>query len=116
MVSYAWREHVRELARTCSHLITRASHGGRIDLAQVRACLPHLHESAPNPRATSLVWEGASMEDALNAFRRELILARLERHGGRVGEACESLGLSKSTFRRHRAELGIEAPGDEDEE
>jgi len=109
LTSYAWPGNVRELARTCSHLVTRAAHGSRIDLEQVRTCLPRLDQTAPNPRATPLVWEGASMDEALTSFRRELILARLERHGGRMRETYESLGLSKSTFLRHRSELGIEA-------
>jgi DNA-binding NtrC family response regulator len=114
-VSYDWPGNVRELARTCSHLVTRAPHGGRIDLEQVRACLPRLAESGSNPRATPLVWEGASMEDAVTAFRRELIQARLERHGGRVRETRESLGLSKTTFHRQRVDLGIEVPDRDDE-
>jgi hypothetical protein len=35
------------------------------------------------------------MHDAMRTFQRELILARLERHGGSVKAARESLGLTR---------------------
>jgi DNA-binding NtrC family response regulator len=43
----------------------------------------------------------------LRTFQRELIQARLERHGGNVKAARESLGLTKTTFHRYMKELGI---------
>src|SRR4029077_6932584 len=49
--------------------------------------------------------------EALRTFQRELILARLERHGARAAAARESLGLSKTTFHRYMKELGITAGG-----
>lgn len=57
-----------------------------------------------------LLWEGASIRDALHTFQRELILARLERHGGSVKAARESLGLTKTTFHHYMKDLGISAP------
>jgi len=49
------------------------------------------------------------MRDAVNAFQRELILSRLELHGGSVKAARESLGLPKVTFHRYMKKLGISA-------
>jgi DNA-binding NtrC family response regulator len=47
------------------------------------------------------------MKDAVRTFERELILARLERHGGSAKAARESLGLTKTTFHRYVKGLGI---------
>ncbi|HEY0512262.1 MAG TPA: helix-turn-helix domain-containing protein [Thermoanaerobaculia bacterium] len=51
------------------------------------------------------------MSDALEAFERELILSRLEQHGGNVKAARESLGLTKTTFHRTMKRLGITGGG-----
>ncbi len=115
LASYPWPGNVRELARTCSHMVTRANAGAVIDAGQVRAALPQVDAAEPNPRVTPALWEGARMDEALGAFRRELILARLERFGGHVRQARESLGLSRTTFYRQRLELGIPLSDDDDE-
>ncbi len=47
-----------------------------------------------------------SMRDAMRDFQRELIVSRLELHGGSVKAARESLGLTKSTFHRYMKGLG----------
>ena len=51
------------------------------------------------------------MSDAMDAFERELILSRLEQHGGNVKAARESLGLTKTTFHRYMKSLGIATGG-----
>jgi DNA-binding NtrC family response regulator len=56
------------------------------------------------------------MEEAVEAFERELILSRLEQHGGNVRAARESLELTKTTFHRTMKRLGITAGGGAAEE
>ena len=56
------------------------------------------------------------MSDAVEAFERELILSRLEQHGGNVRAARESLGLTKTTFHRTMKRLGIETSRGDHEE
>ncbi|HEX4963503.1 MAG TPA: helix-turn-helix domain-containing protein [Thermoanaerobaculia bacterium] len=63
------------------------------------------------PKAGPLLADGASLEDAVRAFEREMILSRLERYGGNVKAARESLGLTKTTFHRYMKSLGISAGG-----
>jgi len=65
--------------------------------------------SEPNPKAGPLLGEGVSLDEAVRAFERELILSRLERYGGSVKAARESLGLTKTTFHRYMKSLGIAA-------
>lgn len=107
LVSYDWPGNVREVARVCSLFVIHARPGAQIDPALIERCYPEILHATPNPKAGPLLWDGVSMHDALQTFQRELILARLERHGGSVKAARESLGLSKTTFHRYMKELGI---------
>lgn len=107
LVSYDWPGNVREVARACSLFVIHARPGAQIDRELIESCYPDILQAAPNPKASSYLWEGASMTDAMRTFQRELILARLERHGGSVKAARESLGLSKATFHRYLKALGI---------
>jgi DNA-binding NtrC family response regulator len=107
LVSYDWPGNVREVARACSLFVIHARPGAQIDRALLEHGYPEVLNATPNPKAGPLLWEGASMEDAVHTFQRELILARLERHGGSVKAARESLGLTKTTFHRYTRDLGI---------
>jgi transcriptional regulator with GAF, ATPase, and Fis domain len=115
LVSYDWPGNVREVARACSLFVIHARTGEQIDRALIERCYPDALHAAPNPKAGPLLWDGATMQEAVRAFQRELILARLERHGGSVKAARESLGLSKATFHRYSKALNIR-PGSGDTE
>ena len=78
-----------------------------MDTTLLERCLPEVLQSSPNPKAGPLLWDGVSMKEALRTFQRELILSRLERHGGNVRAARESLKLTKTTFHRYLKALGI---------
>jgi two-component system nitrogen regulation response regulator NtrX len=111
LVAYGWPGNVRELARACSLFVIHSRPGAWIDLALLDAHLPEVRRASPNPKAGPLLGEGVSMREAVSAFERELILARLELHGGSVKAARESLGLTKTTFHRYMTSLGISAGG-----
>jgi len=106
LTSYEWPGNVRELARACSLFVIHAKPGVWIDPALIESCLPEILRSNPNPKAAPLLGDG-SMHDAVRTFQRELILSRLELHGGSVKAARESLGLTKATFHRYMKRLGI---------
>jgi transcriptional regulator of acetoin/glycerol metabolism len=42
------------------------------------------------------VMPGARFEDAVDAFRRELLFAALDAHGGNIPQAAKDLGRSRS--------------------
>jgi DNA-binding NtrC family response regulator len=111
LVSYGWPGNVREVSRACSLFVIHARPGAQIDPALIESCYPEVLHGTPNPKAGPLLWDGVSMHDALRTFQRELILARLERHGGNVRAARESLGLTKTTFHRYMKDLEITAGG-----
>src|SRR5215203_192845 len=114
LVSHEWPGNVRDLARACSLFVIYAQPGAWIDRGLIERCLPEVLRGAPNPKAGPLLGDGASLEEAVRSFERELILSRLEQHGGNVKAARESLGLTKTTFHRYMKRLGIEAGGDQE--
>jgi DNA-binding NtrC family response regulator len=91
----------------CSLLVTHARAGARMDTDLLGRCYPEVLRARPNPKAGPLLWDGLSLRDALRAVRKELIQARLERHGGNVRAARQSLALTKTTFHRYLRSLGI---------
>ncbi|HYU30574.1 MAG TPA: sigma-54-dependent Fis family transcriptional regulator [Thermoanaerobaculia bacterium] len=109
LASSAWPGNVRDLARACAVLVIHAQPGASIDLALLQQHLPEILQESPNPKAGPLLWSDLSFRDAVRQFERELILARLEHHGGSVKATRESLGLSKATFHRYMKRLGISA-------
>ncbi len=106
LVSFDWPGNVREVARACSLFVIHARPGAQIDRSLIEHCYPEALHGEPNPLAGPLLWEGVTMEEAARTFKRELILARLEQHGGNVKAARESLGLTKTTFHRYMKSLG----------
>jgi DNA-binding NtrC family response regulator len=109
LVSYEWPGNVRDLARACSLFVIHGRAGAWIDPELIEICMPQILHADPNPKAGPLLGEGASFDDAVQAFERELILSRLEQHGGNVKAARESLGLTKTTLHRYMKRLGVTA-------
>ena len=107
LVSYGWPGNVRDLARACSLFVIHAEAGAWIDVALIESCLPEVVRGDPNPKAGPLLAVEGSLEEAMEAFERELILSRLEQHGGSLKAARESLGLSRTTLHRYMKRLGI---------
>lgn len=107
LISYNWPGNVREVARACSLFVIHAQAGAWIDHPLIERCYAEVLHGTPNPKAGPLLTDGVSLAEAVHAFQRELILSRLERHGGSVKAARESLGLTKPTFHRYMKNLGI---------
>jgi len=105
LASFSWAGNVRD----CALFVIHAQPGAPIDLALLQRCLPEVLQESPNPKAGPLLWADLSFREAVQQFEREFLLARLERHGGSVKAARESLGLSKATFHRYMKKLGTSA-------
>ncbi|HKH49705.1 MAG TPA: sigma 54-interacting transcriptional regulator [Thermoanaerobaculia bacterium] len=111
LASAGWPGNVRDLARACALFVIHAQPGAPIDLPLIQRCLPDVLRGDPSSKAGPLLWADLSFRDAVRQFERELLLARLERHGGSAKAARESLGLSKATFHRYLKGLGISRDG-----
>jgi DNA-binding NtrC family response regulator len=109
MVSYSWPGNVREVARVCSLLITHAKPGQHLDHGFVTGLYPDLVKFT-NPQAGAVIWEDLPMREAVEAFCRELILCRLERHNWDLKAVREGLDLPKTTLRRYMLKLGMRSP------
>ncbi len=99
---FAWPGNVRQVSNVCLCLVTHASAGAWIDLADIERLQPEVIAGPQNTRPEA----GVDAEDvtyrlALRTFRRNLVLERLRRHGGRVTETAASLGISGPTFYRY---------------
>jgi DNA-binding NtrC family response regulator len=105
LLSFLWPGNVRELAKACALFVIYAQPGSWIDAEHLERCLPELLQSAPNLKAAAWLRDELSFREAVRQFEHDLILARLERHGGNTTAARESLGLSKATFHRYLASL-----------
>jgi DNA-binding NtrC family response regulator len=77
----------------------------------VSGCYPDLLKGAPpGGRPGPGPLEELPMREATAAFRRELLLSRLERHDWDLKAVREGLRLPKTTLRRYMAKLGVRPP------
>jgi two-component system response regulator AtoC len=105
LAAYPWPGNVRELSGVAAKLVTHTKPGARIDRESLRqayplACSPA--EAGTRDRLFEL-----RFHDAINQFRRDLILARLEQHAGNGAATARSLGMGETTLRRWRRTLNI---------
>jgi sigma-54-specific transcriptional regulator len=108
LAAYPWPGNVREVARVCSALVSRAAPGALIDRDLLAQAYTPVLEAAPTPAGPA--GPGASLAEAVRAFKRGLILERLEAFQGNVAAARQSLKLKKSTFHRYARELALPGP------
>jgi DNA-binding NtrC family response regulator len=99
---FAWPGNVRQLSNVCLCLVTHAGAGAWIDVPDVARHHPEVLAGSPDAQpAVPLEGDDVRYDLALRAFRSQLILERLRRHGGRASEAAASLGISGPTFYRY---------------
>ena len=93
MEAYTWPGNVRELSNVLERAVLLAP-GPRLAARDLRL--------GPGPAAPPRL-EEMSLEDA----ERALLRAALRRHGGRVLEAAQALGLTRSAMYRRLEKLGV---------
>jgi transcriptional regulator with PAS, ATPase and Fis domain len=105
LLHFSWPGNVRELASVCSVLVTHVSPGAPIDVEDIRRWCPDVLSGPRNPNPEAyLESEDATYGEAIRAFRKRLILDRLDRHGGSAVEAAASLEISAPTLYRYLAD------------
>ena len=101
LMQYSWPGNVRQLANACASLVTHVPAGEWIDVPYLREYHP---EILGGPRSVNpevyLQDDTVSYGEAIRAFRKSLIMDRLQRFGG-APEAAASLGISEATFYRY---------------
>ena len=101
LLQYSWPGNVRQLANVCTSLVTHVPAGAWIDATHVREHHPEIVEGPKNASAEVYLDEDTvSYGEAIRAFRKRLVIDRLQRFGGAV-QAAASLGISEATFYRY---------------
>ncbi len=108
VLAYDFPGNVRELENTVERAVALCR-GETIEPELLPAALlaPRPPQSAP-----SLPSGGQSLDDLMNAFERDLLLAALAKTGGVKKRAANLLGITFRSFRYRLEKLGLDDPGD----
>jgi len=104
ILAYEFPGNVRELENT----IERAVALCRDELIEVEALPPSVLTPRGAPRIGHLPEEGASLDDLVDAYERELLHEALQISGGVKKRAAQLLGVSFRSFRYRIEKLGLE--------
>jgi two-component system nitrogen regulation response regulator NtrX len=99
LCAFPWRGNAPEL-RSLLETLCRRSDGPSLRLQDVLASV-HLDGAARSFLGTG------TLREAKERFERDFILAVLERHRGRVGEAARALGIQRPNLYRKMRALGV---------
>ena len=116
LTRYAWPGNVRELENVISRAVLKASaqvpRGGQIQVADRH--LGREFSDSPErcitdpPAAAGVAIENVRLKEAVDGFKRKLILQTVERHQGNWAAAARDLGLHRSNLAKLVQRLGIE--------
>ncbi len=102
LCAFPWRGNAREL-RVLLHTLVQRTDSQLLRLADVLAAV-HLDAAAK-----SFLGSG-TLREAKERFERDYIVAVLERHRGRVGEAARTLGIQRPNLYRKMRALRVQPP------
>jgi two-component system response regulator PilR (NtrC family) len=113
LLAHGWPGNVREL----ENVIERAVALTREGVIEVDALPPALlgHGSGESPRSEVLPSGGASLDDLVGAYERDLLLEALRRAGGVKKRAARLLGVSFRSFRSRLQKLGLDDPASDED-
>ena len=100
--------NVRELENT----VERAVALSRSELIGPEVLPAALLSPRAPAAAQALPTSGASLDDLMNSFERQLLLAALARSGGVKKRAAQALGITFRSFRYRLEKLGLDEAGD----
>jgi len=101
LLHYAWPGNVRQLANVCTSLVTHVAPGAWIDVTDISEHHPELIAGPRNATPELYLEDDAvGYAEAIRAFRKKLVIDRLERFGT-AAQAAASLGISEATFYRY---------------
>ena len=106
LMAYSWPGNVRQL----EHVIERAVILNR-DERRLEVALPDDDETVAPLPPSALPPAGMSLQDALESYERELLVAALEEADGVQAQAARRLGISRSNLNYRIGRLGIRLTG-----
>jgi DNA-binding NtrC family response regulator len=96
---YSWPGNIRQLENEMARAVLFLQPGELLDTARLSQAV---RQSGGRPTGSG------NLAELLGAVERDEILLTLERAGGDVPAACQTLGLSRATLYRRMKALGIE--------
>jgi DNA-binding NtrC family response regulator len=105
---YHWPGNVRELANTIERAVVLCA-GETIVPADLALPGAHAPSRAPDAPSTS---EAGGFHEQINAYRRQVLVAALQRANGNHTQAAKLLGLHRTYFLRLLQKLSVRANGD----
>jgi len=120
LCDYAWPGNVRELRNVVERVLVLHGRESAISVAR----LPEefhsesaYHETVPSVSAAPVVVvppsaEGLTLEEAVNAYERQLITEALSKVGGVMTHAAEGLGTTRRILRYKMEKLGLFPEGE----
>lgn len=108
LVRYPWPGNVREL-KNFAERVTIMSEGDEITPETVRRYLT-LREDREREDALK-GFESMKLAEAKDEFERELLIRKLEEHGGNITRASKALGITPSHLHNKLKKYGIDAKG-----
>jgi len=122
LCDYAWPGNVRELRNVVERVLVLHGQSPVITVAQLPEEFhceagqgQRASEPSPQPvveEATAPSVSSGTLEEAVNAYERHLILAALHRTGGVQTRAAETLGTTRRILRYKMGKLGLSGPRD----
>jgi two-component system response regulator PilR (NtrC family) len=112
ILAYDFPGNVRELENTIERAVALCR-GDLIEPELLPAAL--LAPRLPTALAPQLPSNGASLDDLMNAFERDLLLAALAKSGGVKKRAAQLLGITFRSFRYRLEKLGLDGGSDDGE-
>lgn len=97
LTALPWRGNVGELRKLLRVLVARVPGG----IIRVEDVLPHLTMGFGSST------EEETLHRARSRFERDYVIAALERHGGRIGETAQALGILRPNLHRKMRGLRI---------
>jgi two-component system response regulator PilR (NtrC family) len=110
LIAYEFPGNVRELENSVERAVA-LSRAETIDADVLPAALLAPRSAAS---AARLPAEGASLDDLMNSFERDLLLAALAKSGGVKKRAAALLGVTFRSFRYRLEKLGLDASDEPD--
>ncbi|MGH1364712.1 MAG: sigma-54-dependent transcriptional regulator [Calditrichia bacterium] len=108
ILRYRWPGNVRQLQSVILRAVAFAE-GNEItqqDVSDALEVTENSRSSSPNQEQAKPI-DVQPMEEAVNEFQRQYVIAALYACGGRKGETAEKLGLSRQTFYRLMEKLDL---------
>jgi len=120
LATYAYPGNIRELENIVDHavtlcdgdLLTEHDLPAHILAHEERASAPPRPD--PEPAASPLFTEGRSLDDQLETYEKDMLLAALDRAGGVRKRAAELLGIKYRSLRHRLAKYGLMVGDDEE--